>query len=227
MLSELDHEFLIHLQTLLNETNDLVQIARDDAARYSATLRDVTADRRYTTQFTLLPGDYVSYDGKNYKLLDISDKSPTDPVKATIRSTDHDGSITKTVRYSTLRPLATPRPELTFTPSACTDVNTGDFVFFKVDNTSDILAGLVSSKTDDTLVVHEYRRAPRIASMYKPIYLNTRNNKYEVKEKPQQYHHPATCDITTAHVVASGTIHNYRVADALLNTMRALGVLHE
>ena len=124
-----------------------------------------------------IEGVAVSLNGQKYKLLEISDESPTDPMKATIRSTDHEGSVTKIVRYSTLRPLATPRPELTFTPPACTDVNPGDFVFFKVDNTPDILAGVVSSKTDDKLVVHEYRRAPRITAMYKPVYLNTRNNK--------------------------------------------------
>ena len=167
LLSELDHDFLVQLRDLLNETNKLVQIARDDAARYSATLRDVEANRHYTTQFTLLPGDYVSYDGNTYKLLDINDASATEPVKATIRATDHDGSTTKTVRYSTLRPLATPRPELTFSTPAHTNVSPGDFVFFKADNSQDVLAGMVVSRHDGSIVVHEYRRAPRIATMYK------------------------------------------------------------
>ena len=61
-LSGLDSEFLTQLQHILQEHNSLVQIARDDDARYNALVCDATGSRQRTTQFTLRPGDQVSYD---------------------------------------------------------------------------------------------------------------------------------------------------------------------
>ena len=48
-------DFLDQLKHLLHEQNALVQISRDDDARYNAIVRDANEGRQCTTQFTLKP----------------------------------------------------------------------------------------------------------------------------------------------------------------------------
>ena len=54
---------------MLQEQNSLLQLARDDDARYNAIVRNAHSGNRRTTQFTLKPGDQVSHDGQKYTLL--------------------------------------------------------------------------------------------------------------------------------------------------------------
>ena len=44
------------------------------------------------------------------RLLELLHSTPTEPSKVLIRSVSSDSTETKTVRYNTLRPLASPRP---------------------------------------------------------------------------------------------------------------------
>jgi hypothetical protein len=62
ILHGLDSEFLDQLRLMLQEQNSLVQLARDDDARYNAIVRDAHSGNRRTTQFTLKTGDQVSHD---------------------------------------------------------------------------------------------------------------------------------------------------------------------
>ena len=121
ILGDIDDEFLEQLRSLLLEQNNLVTILRDDDARYSAMGRDTASSRQHVTQFTLRPGDRVSYtyDSQEYTLLSIGDSTPTTPAKAVIRLVSHEHVATRTVRYASLRPLASPRPELMRSSVTC------------------------------------------------------------------------------------------------------------
>ena len=71
ILGDLNEPFLEQLRSLLVEQNLLLEVLRDDDARYSAMSRDAASSRRHVTQFTLFPGDRVSHEGQVYKLMSI------------------------------------------------------------------------------------------------------------------------------------------------------------
>ena len=163
IISTLDDPFLNQLQRLLSESNSMVQYARDDEARYNAIVRDANQDRRITTRFTLhdIVDDEVSYEGERYKLIDLVRSTPTQPTKAIIRSVTHEGVDTKTVLYSTLRPLASPRPVHMHTEL---HMHTGDFIFFSQQGQQEVHAGVITSIIDhgQKFRVHEHRQVPRL-----------------------------------------------------------------
>ena len=110
-------------------------------------VRVAHSGNRRTTQFTLKPGDQVSYDIQKCTLLELLHSTPTEPTKALIRSVSSDSTETKTVRYGTctLRPLASPRSSRMHSVVDISDVTVGRFVFFSTPDSPDVKAGLVQS----------------------------------------------------------------------------------
>ena len=96
ILGDIDDEFLEQLRSLLLEQNNLLNILRDDDARYSAMAMDSASSRQHVTQFTLRPGGRVSYDSQEYTLLSIGDITPTTPARAVIRLVSHEHVATRT-----------------------------------------------------------------------------------------------------------------------------------
>ena len=137
-LGDIDDQFLEQLRSLLLEQNTLLDILRprDDDARYSAMARDSASSRQHVTQFTLRPGDRASYDGQEYTLLSIGDSTPTTPAKAIVRLVSHEHVATRTVRYASLRPRASPCPEHMNSSVTCDSLEVGQFVFFASDTMS-------------------------------------------------------------------------------------------
>ena len=222
----MDSGFLKQLQAVLDETNGLLATARDDEARYNALLRDATQARGVTTRFTLLPGDEVSYNGEKYKLLDLVGSTPTQETKAVIRSVSHTSAETKTVRYATLRPLASPRPVLMHTTAHAT---VGDFVFYTTQESQTVNAGVVTDTSDDgkTLIVHEHRQAPKQKKRFTPLYPDTSTNKHEVKLKPKPHHEATMVTVHDDDVLVTGSIFDHMVHDSMFDALRSLGVLDE
>ena len=186
ILGDVDSDFLVKLRTVLTESNALLQFSRDDDARYNALSRDATQTSRVATQFTLKPGDQVSYAGELHVLLRLADSPPSMPAKAVVRNVSHDGVAEKTVLYSDLRPLASPRPVHLYSsprPVAC-----GDFVFFTFDDSPHVRGGVVSEvMANGSFGVHEYRQSPKRKRLFQPLYFNSISNSYDVKRKPSHH----------------------------------------
>ena len=163
ILGVLDEPFLEQLRSLLIEQNTLLEVLHDDDARYSAMSSYAASSRRHITQFTLFPGDRVSYKGQVYKLMPSIDTStPSESAKALIRLVSHESAPTRIVRYSSLRPLASPRPEHMHSTVATGSMQVGKFVFFSSDTMSsaDVLGGKIVSVDTDTecITVHEHHQ---------------------------------------------------------------------
>ena len=226
ILHGLDSEFLDQLKHLLHEQNALVQLGRDDDARYNAMVRDATVGRQRTTQFTLKPGDQVSYDGQKYTLLELIQSTPTEPTTARIRSVSSDDTSTKTVRYTTLRPLASPRPSRMHSVADVSDISVGRFVFFSTPDSAEVKAGIVQTIQDGKATVMEHQQGNTLRRKFTPLYRNTTNNKLEPKLKPQPHHTPVLhANIHVEHVLVCGDLVNLYVPQTLLDSLRSVGVL--
>lgn len=225
VLGTVDSSFLRQLRSLLREQHLLVQFARDDNSRYNALVRDATAGHASTTTFDLRPGDDVSYEGQRYQLLELLASTPTEPTKAHIRAVSHEGDEELTVKFSTLRPLASPRPVHMHT--ARTDVQIGQFVFFSNDDTPHVHGGTVTGLSDTTVTVHEHRQAKQVKRRFTPLYRDSATGKFEVKVKPLKQHTPVSVTLPLTGEVAVGSIDNYHISAPLLDTLKSLGVLEE
>ena len=76
--------------------------------------------------------------------------------------------------------------------------------------------------------VHEYRQAPGLRKRFTPPYLNSTNNRHEVKVKPSPaVHTPTMITVSNADVLACGSIHDYMINGSLFDTLRSMGVLGE
>ena len=63
---------------------------------------------------------------------------------------------------------------------------------------------------------------------FTPLYLNSTNNRHEVKVEPDpNVHTPTMITVSNADVLASGSIHDYMINDSLFDTLRSMGVLDE
>ena len=226
ILHGLDSEFLDQLRLMLQEQNSLLQLARDDDARYNAIVRDAHSGNRRTTQFTLKPGDQVSHDGQKYTLLELLHSTPTEPTKALIRSVSSDTTETKTVRYNTLRPLASPRPSRMHSAVDVSDVSVGRFVFFSTPNSNEVKAGIVQTIQDGKVTIVEHQQGNTLRRRFTPLYRNTTNNKLEPKLKPQPHHTPVLhANIHVEQVLVCGDLVNLYVPQTLLDSLRSVGVL--
>ena len=225
--------FLDQLRSVLQESNTLVQLLRDDNSRYNAMHRDATLHNKNSTQFDLRPGDRVSYEGEQYLLEQTHVSTPTVPAKATIRRAEHDSTRSLIVKYSDLRPLTDPRPSHMFstTDVAMKDVKVGEFVFFSVPNSAHVFGGIVSSilLASKTFVVHEHRQAEalRAKRRFTPLYTNTTTKRYEPKEKPQSHHTPVLRNVPLHRVFTHGQIDKYHIDANMFDTLRSLGVIDE
>ena len=78
--------------------------------------------------------------------------------KALIRSVSSENTETKTVRYNTLRPLASPRPSRMHSVADISEVTDGHFVFFSTLDSPDVKAGLVQNVQDGKCTIQEHRQ---------------------------------------------------------------------
>jgi hypothetical protein len=233
ILGDLDEPFLEQLRSLLVEQNLLLEVLRDDDARYSAMSRDAASSRRHVTQFTLFPGDRVSHEGQVYKLMSIDTSTPSEPATARIRNASHEDAPTRIVRYSSLRPLASPRPEHMHSTVATDSMQVGKFVFFSSDTSANVLGGKIVSVDVDAacITVHEHRQASIATRRFTPLYTNTahRDNRMEAKEKPQPCHVHVFHDvpINRVHDIVVGNITGYHVHQYMLDSLRSMGIVDE
>ena len=189
--------------------------------------RDAASSRQHVTQFTLRPGDRVSYDSQEYTLLSIDASTPTNPAKAVIRLVSHEHVATRTVRYASLRPLASPRPEHMHSSVTCDSMDVGKFVFFSSGTSTDVLGGTVTRINVDAqkITVHEHRQANIATRRFTPLYTNTTNLRIEQRVKPLSHHAPVLHDVRVSHVHAVGTVERYHIEQTLLDSLRAMGVM--
>ena len=78
ILGDKDESFLPNLRDLLVEKHGLLEILRDDDARYVSLSRDTASSRRPVTSVSLRPGDKVSYEGQLYTLLSLDASAPSE-----------------------------------------------------------------------------------------------------------------------------------------------------
>ena len=230
ILGSLDSAFMTQLASLLVEQHGLLHYLRDDDARYSQLLRDAHAQRAVTTSFDLKPGDSVSYGGSLYVLLDMSVSTPTSAAKAVVRDATHAGVLTRTVKYSDLRPLASHRPVHMHSKwSTPAPVRVGDFVFCSMPDSPKVEAGTVVDLPDDGfMTVHEHRQAPVLKRRFVPLYFNSDTESYEPRVVTHDCHIPATSRVPVTSVHVAGEISDTRmIAQHMLDSLHSLGVFDE
>ena len=106
----------------------------------------------------------------------------------------------------------------------------GKFVFFTdSERPNKVIAGRILAMSADKqqLSVHEHRQAAKQQSRFTPLYLNTKNKRFEQKEVPQSFHQPTTSDIDASSIMIVGNIAGYHIDTALLDALKSMGVLHE
>ena len=225
---QLGSDFVHRLRDMLHEHNDIVSMIRDDDARHNTLLRDAQQQGRQVTQFTLLPGDRVSYDGDEYQLLEVIYLHDDIPTKAVVRTVTHDNATSKTVKYGDLRPLTDPRPVNMHRNNNPTvdSADVGDFVFYSSANSQKVHSGLITAKLDARkYTVHQYAQAQKQETRFTPLYYNSQTKKNECKVKPQTVHSPVLSDINLSDITVVGSISNtYHVTPSLLDAVRSVGV---
>ena len=166
-------------------------------------------------------------------LMSIDTSTPSEPAKAAIRSTSHEDAPTRIVRYDSLRPLASPRPEHMHSTAATDSLQVGKFAFFSSDTSADVLGGKIVSMRVDVdaacITVHEHRQASRATRQFTPLYTwsNTahRGNRMEAKEKPQPCHVHVLHDVPIDKVHVVRNITGYHVHQSMLDSLRSMGVV--
>ena len=155
-----DAAVLTALTFYVTELCDWHQEMRDMAHRKSLYPKLSAIAKQQGTDFYLVVGDMVSYNGEKWLLLEITG-SPNQPMTAQIQQATHaDAVAIKVVRYDTLRPLASMREKLRYEPEST--VCKGDFIFFLQDKKIDgqlqslVVPGKVTSIEHDTYKVHVY-----------------------------------------------------------------------
>ena len=109
-----DVTVLAALQFYVNELCDWHQHMRDMAHRKSLYPKLSAIAKQMGTDFYLVEGDMVSYRGEKWLLLEVTG-SPNQPMTTKIQQATHaDAVATKTVKYDTLRPLASMREKLLY-----------------------------------------------------------------------------------------------------------------
>ena len=158
---------------------------------------------------------------QEYTLLSIGDSTPTTPAKAVIRLVSHEHVATRTVRYASLRPLASPRPEHMRSSVTCDGIEVGQFVFFSDTTSTDVLGGTVTHMDVDaqSITVHEHRQANVSVRRFTPLYTNTTNSRIEQRAKPLSHHVALLHDVPVSHVHAVGNILRHHVDQSLLDSM--------
>ena len=121
---EEDAPILSALQFYVNELCDWHQEMRDMAHRKTLYPKLAAVAKQLGTDFYLVEGDMVSYNGEKWLLLEVTG-SPNQPMTAKIQQATHaDAVAIKVVKYDTLRPLASMREKLLY--DAEVTVHNGD-----------------------------------------------------------------------------------------------------
>ena len=103
----------------------------------------------------------VSYQGERWKFLEVLGP-PNQPITAKIQQATHTDAVrTKHVRYDILQNLSAARDKLDVTVDLIARID--DYIFFT--NSDDLTClGLVTSVTDDDILVHAHDRSPQLKS---------------------------------------------------------------
>ena len=160
-LTESDKDVLDTLTLTVTDLCDWHQECRDVAHRSSLFSKLVKDASMRVTDFYMLPGDMVSYQGERWKLLGVLGP-PNQPITAKIQQATHADAVrTKLVRYDTLQNLSAAREKLDVKVDLIVKVD--DYVFF---TNSDGLtcSGLVTSVTNDDILVHAHDPSPQLKS---------------------------------------------------------------
>ena len=146
-----------------------------------------------------------------------------------IRHATHSRVAVKTVKYTDLRPLASHRPvNMHTSPTGLTPTKVGDFVFYSHVDSSDVVAGLVTDiDSEGILSIQDHRQAPKLERRFVPLYFNSRNNKYEQREKALEYHTPAMSYVHPSRIMLTGVIAKFMIPPSMLDALRSLGVADE
>ena len=175
----------------------------------------------------------MSHEGQVYKLMSIDTSTPSEPATARIRNASHEDAPTRIVRYSSLRPLASPRPEHMHSTVTTDSMQVGKFVFFSSDTSANVLGGKIVSVDVDAacITVHEHRQASIATRRFTPLYTNTahRDNRMEAKEKPRpcHVHVHVLHDVPINRVHVVGNITGYHVHQSMLDSLRSMGIVDE
>jgi hypothetical protein len=222
----LNSDFLTMLQSIMGEKTSFLHYLRDDESRANTLRRDVATGSRRDTQFTLLEGDRVSYRGEPFTLVDFPSSLPGGPVKANIRAATHDGVNVKTVLYTDLRPLASPRPALLRRPPPGAKLTIGDFVFYSEPASAEVKAGVVTDLDGGHVTLHAHRQAPVQKRRFTPVYkrLSTGTLVTKARNHDDPAFEPVMHVIPRSHTMASGTIASFFIDDTLFATLSSLGV---
>jgi hypothetical protein len=135
----------------------------DERSRSNAFSKDQDAVKKRAVKFDLRAGDGVSYrntsgSGVPAVLLDVDGFSAGVPIGATIRLDSGLPGSTMAVKFSSLRPRGTPRPQRLVEAVVVKPV-VGSFVLFESDVLGDgdkVVGGVVLSTDSQDLEVHLY-----------------------------------------------------------------------
>ena len=133
----------------------------------------------------------VSYRGKKWLLLEVTG-SPNQPMTAKIQQATHaDAVAMKTVKYDTLRPLASMREKLLY--AADVKATVGNFVFFSQEKKIDgeqrslVLSGEITKVDNTEHTVHVYDPRPQ-HTCYLPSWECKGKPDLNKKTQPKGYH---------------------------------------
>ena len=158
-ITESDKVVVAALINQLQELCDWHQEKRDAAHRSSLFSKLVATSSKRVTDFFLLPGDMVSYQGQRWKLLDLHGP-PNQPITADIQQATHaDAVLTKTVRYETLQNLSAARETVDIYADRV--VNPNDYIFY-TDPNGLTCSGKVTAVNGDSITLHAHDPSPQL-----------------------------------------------------------------
>ena len=180
--AEEDESVLTTLQMYVSELCDWHQEMRDMTHRKSLYPKLSKIATQQGTDFYLITGDMVSYEGERWLLLEVTG-SPNQEMTARIQQATHaDAVATKTVRYDTLRPLASMREQLVY--DAEVNVEVDDHIFFLQGTL--VVSGQVKEAHASHYLVHLFDPSPQ-HKCYLPSWEKPGKPSVSRKKQPRGY----------------------------------------
>ena len=215
-----DANVLKALTMHVNELCDWHQNMRDMAHRKSLYPKLSTIAKQHGTDFYLMIGDMVSYNGERWLLLDVTGP-PNQEITALIQQATHaDAVATKLVRYDTLRPLASAREQLMYTAEET--VTAGDFIFFLQGTL--VIGGRVIEVGTTEILVHIFDPSPQ-HKCYMPTWQQTGKEDKSQKKQPKGYE-PEQVYVHTSDIeVITQLTKAYQLPKQAWNKLKAKGIV--
>jgi hypothetical protein len=206
------------LNTIKRHTSELLEMdlqVRDEEARNNYAKRAATQPQTGYTKFKINIGQEISYDGKSAKLTSTTGASEDQPVTAVITMAD---GKTKKVKYTEIRPAATPRPVHRLPKS----VNTGSMVFY--DDKEGVRAGKAVEVNNDKITLQQF--IPNETNrVWLPDWRLEDNETKQTGEQPKGAR-PELVKIRPTKVIATGQLKKSgHLTAPLIKTLTALRVI--